>query len=39
MGAKPKAMEDIKAVIRLHRDGFSNYAINEYTGISLPTHF
>lgn len=37
MGAKPKAMEDIKAVIRLHRDGFSNYAINEHTGISLPT--
>jgi transposase len=37
MGAKPKAMEDIKAVIRLHRDGFSNYAIQEYTGISLPT--
>jgi transposase len=37
MGAKPKAMEDIKAVIRLNRDGFSNYAINEYTGISLPT--
>jgi transposase len=37
MGAKPKAMEDIKAIIRLSRDGFSNYAINEYTGISLPT--
>lgn len=37
MGAKPKAMEDIRSVIRLHRDGFSNYAINEHTGISLPT--
>lgn len=37
MGAKPKAMEDIRSVIRLHNDGFSNYAINEHTGISLPT--
>lgn len=37
MGAKPKAMEDIRSVIRLHKDGFSNYAINEHTGISLPT--
>lgn len=37
MGAKPKAMEEIKTVIRLHRDGFSNYAIQERTGISLPT--
>lgn len=30
-------MEDIRSVIRLHGDGFSNYAINEHTGISLPT--
>lgn len=37
MGAKPKAMEDIRSVIRLHKDGFSNYAIHEHTGISLPT--
>lgn len=37
MGAKPKAMEEIRSVIRLHKDGFSNYAINEHTGISLPT--
>ena len=37
MGAKPKAMEDIRSVIRLHKDGFSNYQINEHTGISLPT--
>ncbi len=37
MGAKPKAMEDIRSVIRLHQDGFSNYAIQEHTGISLPT--
>lgn len=37
MGAKPKAMEDIRSVIRLHKDRFSNYAINEHTGISLPT--
>lgn len=37
MGAKPKAMEEIRSVIRLCKDGFSNYAINEHTGISLPT--
>ena len=37
MGAKPKAMEEIRSVIRLHKDGFSNYAISEHTGISLPT--
>lgn len=37
MGAKPKAMEEIRSVIRLHKGGFSNYAINEHTGISLPT--
>ena len=37
MGAKPKAMEDIRSVIRLHKDGFYNYAIHEHTGTSLPT--
>lgn len=37
MGAKPKAMEEIRSVIRLNKEGFSNYAINEHTGISLPT--
>lgn len=37
MGAKPKAMEEIRSVIRLHKNGFSNYAISEHTGISLPT--
>jgi hypothetical protein len=36
-GAKPKAMEDISNVNRLHMDGFSNYAINQHTDISLPT--
>ncbi|MGN6214531.1 hypothetical protein [Parafilimonas sp.] len=30
-------MEEIRSVIRLYKDGFSNYAINEHTGISLPT--
>lgn len=37
MAAKSTAMEDIRQIIRLNRDGFSNYAIAEHTGCSLPT--
>jgi len=37
MGAKSAAMDDIRQVIRLNRDGFSNYAIEEHTAISIPT--
>ena len=37
MAAKPTAMDDIRQILRLNRDGFSNYAIAELTGCSLPT--
>jgi len=37
MAAKALAMEQLKQILRLRRDGFSIKAIVRHTGISRPT--